>query len=246
MRPPFQINKKCGGLKVRSAVHWNKDTLVHRDYLPLKSRFSWHLPRLSSHHSVRNAGPHAKTHISTYSQGMFDYLKCTSHTSETLSGSHRPYQCCEEWDLFFCYFLLQEEPYVMFKKSDKPLYGNDRFEGYCIDLLRELANILGFTYEVRLVEDGRYGSQDENTGQWNGMVKELMDHVSLIYMFTTILFIQSCSNAKYIFFKNACKWIMSLMSLLHHHSFIHSFSVLFAIVSLHDVCCLPTTLYRTY
>eukprot|EP00064_Thunnus_orientalis_P004048 superscaffoldBa00000355_g4059 len=64
----------------------------------------------------------------------------------------------------------------MFKKSDKPLYGNDRFEGYCIDLLRELANILGFTYEIRLVEDGKYGAQDENTGQWNGMVKELMDH----------------------------------------------------------------------
>uniref|UniRef100_A0AAQ5XKI4 Glutamate receptor n=1 Tax=Amphiprion ocellaris TaxID=80972 RepID=A0AAQ5XKI4_AMPOC len=71
---------------------------------------------------------------------------------------------------------ILEEPYVMFKKSDKPLYGNERFEGYCIDLLRELANILGFTYEVRLVEDGKYGSQDENTGQWNGMVKELMDH----------------------------------------------------------------------
>ena len=71
----------------------------------------------------------------------------------------------------------------MFKKSDKPLYGNDRFEGYCIDLLRELANILGFTYEVRLVEDGKYGAQDENTGQWNGMVKELMDHVSLLNIF---------------------------------------------------------------
>ncbi|CAB1453804.1 unnamed protein product [Pleuronectes platessa] len=64
----------------------------------------------------------------------------------------------------------------MFKKSDQPLSGNDRFEGYCIDLLRELANILGFTYEIRLVEDGKYGAQDENAGQWNGMVKELMDH----------------------------------------------------------------------
>lgn len=73
---------------------------------------------------------------------------------------------------------LQEEPYVMFKKSDKPLYGNDRFEGYCIDLLRELSGILGFRYEVRLVEDGKYGALDESTGQWNGMVRELMDHVS--------------------------------------------------------------------
>uniref|UniRef100_A0A3P9JV03 Glutamate receptor n=1 Tax=Oryzias latipes TaxID=8090 RepID=A0A3P9JV03_ORYLA len=72
--------------------------------------------------------------------------------------------------------LEKEEPYVMFRKSDTPLYGNDRFEGYCIDLLRELASILGFTYEVRLVEDGKYGVQDENSGQWNGMVRELMDH----------------------------------------------------------------------
>ncbi|XP_032877807.1 glutamate receptor ionotropic, kainate 2 isoform X1 [Amblyraja radiata] len=70
---------------------------------------------------------------------------------------------------------ILEEPYVMFKKSDKPLYGNSRFEGFCIDLLKELSNILGFTYEVRLVEDGRYGVQDEK-GQWNGMVRELMDH----------------------------------------------------------------------
>lgn len=69
----------------------------------------------------------------------------------------------------------------MFKKSDKPLYGNERFEGYCMDLLKELANILGFTYEVHLVEDGKYGYQDETTGQWNGMVKELMDHVSPVF-----------------------------------------------------------------
>uniref|UniRef100_A0A8C8ERG2 Glutamate receptor n=1 Tax=Oncorhynchus tshawytscha TaxID=74940 RepID=A0A8C8ERG2_ONCTS len=68
------------------------------------------------------------------------------------------------------------EPYVMFKKSDKPLYGNDRFEGYCIDLLRELSGILGFHYEVHLVEDGKYGALEESTGQWNGMVRELMDH----------------------------------------------------------------------
>nr|XP_020853936.1 glutamate receptor ionotropic, kainate 2 isoform X2 [Phascolarctos cinereus] len=71
---------------------------------------------------------------------------------------------------------ILEEPYVMFKKSDKPLYGNDRFEGYCIDLLRELATILGFTYEIRLVEDGKYGAQDDVNGQWNGMVRELIDH----------------------------------------------------------------------
>lgn len=65
----------------------------------------------------------------------------------------------------------------MLKKSDKALVGNDRFEGFCIDLLKELASILGFTYEIRLVPDGKYGSQDEK-GQWNGIIRELIEHVS--------------------------------------------------------------------
>ncbi|XP_014391532.1 PREDICTED: glutamate receptor ionotropic, kainate 1 [Myotis brandtii] len=69
----------------------------------------------------------------------------------------------------------KEEPYVMYRKSDKPLFGNDRFEGYCLDLLKELSAMLGFIYDVRLVPDGRYGAQDDQ-GEWNGMVRELMDH----------------------------------------------------------------------
>uniref|UniRef100_A0A672R7Z8 Glutamate receptor n=1 Tax=Sinocyclocheilus grahami TaxID=75366 RepID=A0A672R7Z8_SINGR len=71
----------------------------------------------------------------------------------------------------------KENPYVMYKKSDKVLYGNDRFEGYCLDLLKELSNILGFTYEVKLVSDGKYGAQNDK-GEWNGMVRELIDHIA--------------------------------------------------------------------
>ncbi|TMS14003.1 Glutamate receptor ionotropic, kainate 1 [Larimichthys crocea] len=72
---------------------------------------------------------------------------------------------------------ILENPYVMYRKSDKELVGNDRFEGYCLDLLKELSNILGFTYEVRLVADGKYGAQNDK-GEWNGMVRELIDHVA--------------------------------------------------------------------
>lgn len=111
----------------------------------------------------------------------FAWLKSKSLISDNLSDSpYRKVNDARHFNSSFHCVAWQEEPYVMFKKSDTPLYGNDRFEGYCIDLLRELAKILGFIYEVHLVEDGKYGAQDENTGQWNGMVKELMDHVSLI------------------------------------------------------------------
>ncbi|XP_023661128.1 glutamate receptor ionotropic, kainate 1 isoform X2 [Paramormyrops kingsleyae] len=72
---------------------------------------------------------------------------------------------------------ILENPYVMYKKSDKALNGNDRFEGYCMDLLKELSNILGFTYEVKLVSDGKYGAQNDK-GEWNGMVRELIDHIA--------------------------------------------------------------------
>lgn len=88
-------------------------------------------------------------------------------------------------------YCEQENPYVMFKKSDKVLYGNDRFEGYCLDLLKELSNILGFTYEVKLVSDGKYGAQNDK-GEWNGMVRELIDHVSdLPWCFDHIIQMQS-------------------------------------------------------
>ncbi|KAK2148221.1 hypothetical protein LSH36_509g01057 [Paralvinella palmiformis] len=37
--------------------------------------------------------------------------------------------------------------------GDSSLRGNDRFEGYCVDLLREIAKILNFTYEIHLKAD---------------------------------------------------------------------------------------------
>lgn len=88
-------------------------------------------------------------------------------------------------------FTLQENPYVMQKKSERELIGNDRYEGYCLDLLKELSNILGFTYEVRLVADGKYGAQNDK-GEWNGMVRELIDHVSY-----TCIHTRSCYSQVY-------------------------------------------------
>ncbi|XP_064489101.1 glutamate receptor ionotropic, kainate 2-like [Ornithodoros turicata] len=69
---------------------------------------------------------------------------------------------------------LINPPYVMLKPLAGMLKGNDRFEGFCVDLIREIANILHFNYEFRLVRDGAYGSRDPK-GAWNGMIRELID-----------------------------------------------------------------------
>lgn len=54
---------------------------------------------------------------------------------------------------------------------------NDHFEGFCIDLLRLIAEMVGFDYSIELVPDGKYGVYDLETGEWNGIVRELMDKV---------------------------------------------------------------------
>ncbi|CAD7094020.1 unnamed protein product [Hermetia illucens] len=67
-----------------------------------------------------------------------------------------------------------EKPYVMLK-DDKNATGNARFEGFCIDLLKGIAQQVGFQYQIRLVPDHMYGVFDPETKQWNGIVRELME-----------------------------------------------------------------------
>ena len=43
-------------------------------------------------------------------------------------------------------------------KDGKNFTGNDRFEGFCVDLAEKIAEILNFTYEIRLVKDGKFGA----------------------------------------------------------------------------------------
>jgi hypothetical protein len=54
--------------------------------------------------------------------------------------------------------------------------GNDRYEGFAMDLAEAIARIVGFNYSVAVTTG--YGSLDANTGEWNGMIKELLEEVS--------------------------------------------------------------------
>uniref|UniRef100_A0A3Q2FM33 Glutamate receptor, ionotropic, kainate 4 n=1 Tax=Cyprinodon variegatus TaxID=28743 RepID=A0A3Q2FM33_CYPVA len=68
---------------------------------------------------------------------------------------------------------ILENPYVMLRPNHQELEGNDRYEGFCVDMLKELADILKFKYRIRLVGDGVYGVPGAN-GTWTGMVGELI------------------------------------------------------------------------
>ncbi|XP_076450364.1 glutamate receptor ionotropic, kainate 3-like [Babylonia areolata] len=71
--------------------------------------------------------------------------------------------------------VVLEEPFVMTRKiGDQSLTGNDRFEGFTIDLIRELASQLKFKYEIYQSPGNAYGASGSD-GTWDGMVGEVLN-----------------------------------------------------------------------
>uniref|UniRef100_A0A4W3JG02 Glutamate receptor n=1 Tax=Callorhinchus milii TaxID=7868 RepID=A0A4W3JG02_CALMI len=81
--------------------------------------------------------------------------------------------------------------------------------GFCVDLLVKLASTttLNFTYEVHLVHDGKFGTQERvnnsNKKEWNGMMGELLGgHADMIVAPLTI----NNERAQYIEFSKPFKY----------------------------------------
>nr|CAD7445047.1 unnamed protein product [Timema bartmani] len=79
-----------------------------------------------------------------------------------------------EWNGMVLQLIKHEIPYVMHSLNPNRT-GNSRYEGFCIDLLKEISIMVGFEYQIHLVPDGKYGVYDLDTGEWNGIVRQLMD-----------------------------------------------------------------------
>ncbi|KAF0301154.1 Glutamate receptor 1 [Amphibalanus amphitrite] len=72
---------------------------------------------------------------------------------------------------------VKEPPFIMQLKGEDAINktGNDLLVGYCKDLADLLAKEIGFTYEMRLVKDKRYGAVNTSVeGNWDGIIGELV------------------------------------------------------------------------
>lgn len=85
------------------------------------------------------------------------------------------------------FLVLKESPYVMYKKNHEQLEGNERYEGYCVDLAYEIAKHVRIKYKLSIVGDGKYGARDPETKIWNGMVGELVYGVSSFQLYFHLL-----------------------------------------------------------
>src|SRR2546422_786523 len=65
-------------------------------------------------------------------------------------------------------------PYVMYhEESNDTRVKVGPYTGFAVELIDELSKILGFSYKLKLVSDGRYGSKNA-TGHWDGMIGEVI------------------------------------------------------------------------
>lgn len=73
---------------------------------------------------------------------------------------------------------FQTNPYGMFKESSSIMIGNDRYEGFAIDIIQEMSKMSGFNYTFEVQTDGIYGSFNNETKKWNGMLGKIIAGVS--------------------------------------------------------------------
>lgn len=70
------------------------------------------------------------------------------------------------------------KPFGMRKPSPAPLSGNERFEGYAVDLARELSLLFNFKYDLLIQEDGSNGIKtklENGTEVWDGMMGAVLN-----------------------------------------------------------------------
>jgi len=70
--------------------------------------------------------------------------------------------------------ILRGEPWLSLRPDHATQTGNAKYEGYLLDLVTVLAGRLNFDFTLSLVGDGKYGTYDETTGQWTGMIGEVI------------------------------------------------------------------------
>ncbi|CRL04875.1 CLUMA_CG017927, isoform A [Clunio marinus] len=68
-------------------------------------------------------------------------------------------------------------PFLMWREVENGVIyeGNHQWEGFSMDLIDAISKILHFHYRFELVPDGKYGSYNKVTKQWDGLVKHLLD-----------------------------------------------------------------------
>ena len=87
------------------------------------------------------------------------------------------YQTTINNQCLFVFVSVQEYPWIHLRRNYAAKTGNDRFEGFCVDLLKLIAQQVDFTYEIMPVSDNMAGTMSPN-GSWSGVMKQIVSEVN--------------------------------------------------------------------
>ncbi|KAL9929272.1 glutamate receptor IIA isoform 1-T1 [Glossina fuscipes fuscipes] len=71
-----------------------------------------------------------------------------------------------------------EEPYFMLKADHENFRGMEKYEGYAVDLIQKLSELMDFEYDFMIV--GGNGKFNQITKEWDGIIRKLIDHQAQI------------------------------------------------------------------
>ncbi|XP_067663932.1 glutamate receptor ionotropic, kainate 2-like [Haliotis asinina] len=132
--------------------------------------------QLDTHGKRSNFTVHLTGYTGNESYPHGEWLKRPSHSYLLLNTSQAPPKRRRIFPLkgrTVKVVMILEQPFTMLKRDAVMRRGNDRFEGFAVDLLTHVAETLSFNFEIYLVPDGNFGSKKD--GEWNGIIKELLD-----------------------------------------------------------------------
>lgn len=69
----------------------------------------------------------------------------------------------------------------MRRQNSEKYTGNDRYEGFCVDMMNKIAEYLKCSYTIEIVKDNAYGIIVNETGKWNGMIEVLINKASYFF-----------------------------------------------------------------
>lgn len=69
--------------------------------------------------------------------------------------------------------VVEQEPFMYISVDEN---GTEHYEGFCIDMIQEMSEMLGFDYHIYPAPDNFFGAPDEK-GRWSGLIQELISKV---------------------------------------------------------------------
>ncbi|XP_046372016.1 glutamate receptor ionotropic, kainate 2-like isoform X2 [Haliotis rufescens] len=161
-------------LLIASSIQ-TKDTLLQN----IKSNQEFGLTgnlQLDAQGKRSNFSVHLTGYTGNESYPHGEWMKRSSHSYLLLNTSQAPPKRRRIFPLkgrTVKVVMILEQPFTMFKRDYLMRRGNDRFEGFAVDLLARVAEAKSFNFEIYLVPDGNFGTKKD--GEWNGIIKELLD-----------------------------------------------------------------------